>query len=60
MRQDNIEAMVQNLANRQSETSGININDEAAQILIFEQMFQSLAKYLTSVQSSMLTIMEMV
>ena len=60
MRQDNIEAMVQNLANRQSETSGVNINDEAAQILIFEQMFQAMAKYLTTIQSSMLTLMEIV
>lgn len=60
MRQDNIEAMVQNLANKQSETSGVNINDEAAQILIFEQMFQAMAKYLSTIQSSMLTIIEMV
>jgi len=60
MRQDNIEIMVQNLASKQSEISGVNINDEAAQILIFEQMFQAIAKYLTTVQSSILTIMEII
>ena len=60
MRQDNIEAVVQNLADRQSEISGVDINDEAAQMLIFEQMFQAMAKYLTTIQSSISTIMEIV
>jgi flagellar hook-associated protein 1 FlgK len=60
MRMDNIETMVQNLANRQSEISGVNINDEAAQILIFEQMFNAMAKYLTTVQSAILTLMDVV
>jgi len=60
MRQGSIEAVVQKLANRQSETSGVNINDEAAQILIFEQMFQAMAKYMSTIQSSMLALMEMV
>jgi flagellar hook-associated protein 1 FlgK len=60
LRQDNIEAILQNLANRQSDISGVNINDEAAQMLIFEQMFQALAKYLTTIQSSTKTIMEII
>ncbi len=58
LRQDNIEAILQNLANRQSDISGVNINDEAAQMLIFEQMFQAMAKYLNTIQSSVTTIME--
>ncbi len=58
MRANNLEIMVQNLAHKQSEISGVNINDEAAQILVFEQMFQAMAKYLTTVQSSLLAIME--
>jgi flagellar hook-associated protein 1 FlgK len=58
MRQENVETMIQNLANRQSDISGVNINDEAAQMLIFEQMFQAMAKFLSTVQSSILTLME--
>ncbi len=58
-RQDNIEAIIQNLANQQSEVSGVDINDEAAQMLIFEQMFQAMAKYLDTVQTSLTTIMEL-
>jgi flagellar hook-associated protein 1 FlgK len=60
MREDNIEVIVQNLANQQSDISGVNINDEAAQILVFEQMFQAMAKYLGTVQSTISSLMEIV
>jgi flagellar hook-associated protein 1 FlgK len=58
--QDNIEALVQKLANQQGEISGVNINDEAAQLLIFEQMFKAMAKYMSTLQSSLSTIMEII
>lgn len=57
-RKDNIESMVQNLGNQQDEISGVNINDEAARILLFEQMFKAMSKYLSTIQSSLSTIME--
>jgi flagellar hook-associated protein 1 FlgK len=56
-RQDNIEAMIQSLEKQQSEISGVNINDEAAQLLLFERMFQAAAKYLSSVQGALETLM---
>ena len=58
-RRDNIETILQNLANQQTEVSGVNINDEAAQMLVFEQMFKAVAKYLSTIQSSLNTIMEL-
>lgn len=60
MRQDNIEAMMQNLATQQGEVSGVNINEEAAQLLIFEQMFVAMAKYIATVKSSLSSLMEIV
>ena len=57
-RKDNIESMVLNLSNQQGETSGVNINDEAARMLAFEQMFQAMSKYMSIVQSSLTTMME--
>ncbi len=60
MRQDNIAGLVQNLANQQSEISGVNINDEAAQLLIFQQMFQAMAKYMNTIQSSISAVMELI
>ena len=59
IRQDSIEAVAQNLANQESEISGVDINDEAAQMLVFEQMFNAMAKYLNAVQTSLSTIMEL-
>jgi flagellar hook-associated protein 1 FlgK len=58
--QENVEVLVQNLASQQSEIGGVNINDEAARMLIFEQMFKAMAKYLSTLQSSLSTIMEIV
>jgi flagellar hook-associated protein 1 FlgK len=58
--QDNIEIMVQNLVNQQSEISGVNINDEVTQMLVFEQMFQAMAKYLNTIQSSISSLMEII
>jgi len=60
MRKDNLETMVRNLANQQSDISGVNINDEAARMLAFEQMFQAIAKYLNTVQLSLSRIMEII
>jgi flagellar hook-associated protein 1 FlgK len=60
MREDNIEVIIQNLASQQSEISGVNINDEAARMLVFEQMFQAMAKYLNTVNSCIATMMDLI
>ena len=60
MRQDNIEVIVLNLTNQRSEVSGVDINDEAAQLLVFEQMFHAMAKYMNTINSTISSIMELV
>lgn len=59
MRQESIMAVVQSLSDQRSEISSVDINDEAANLLVFEQMFQAMAKYISTVQTSISTIMEM-
>ena len=59
MRQDNLEVMVLNLANQQAETSGVDINNEAAQLLIFEQMFQAMARYMNTINVAVSSLMEL-
>jgi flagellar hook-associated protein 1 FlgK len=59
-RQDNIEAVVQNLRKQRSEVSSVNINDEAAQLLVFEKMFQAMGKYLSVLQTQMTTLMDII
>ena len=60
MREDNIETIVQDLGSQQSQISGVNINDEAARLLLFEQMFGAMAKYLGTIQASISTVMEII
>ncbi|UCF43631.1 MAG: flagellar hook-associated protein FlgK [Planctomycetota bacterium] len=55
---DNVEVIIQNLAEQQGELSGVDINDEAAQMLVFEQMFQAMAKYLNTVHTAIQSIMD--
>jgi len=59
-RQENVEAMLQNLHNERDDISGIDINDEAAQLMIFEKMFQAMGKYLSTIQTTMDTLMSVV
>lgn len=58
-REDNLNAMIQNLQKQRGDMSGVNVNEEAAQLMIFEKMFQASAKYLSSVQTAMTTLMEL-
>jgi flagellar hook-associated protein FlgK len=60
MRKENFETLLQNLINQKSDISGVDINDEAAKMLVFEQMFQAIAKYLNTIQSSLSQIMEII
>jgi len=57
-RQENVEAMRQSLQQQQSDLSSVNINDEAAQMLVYEQMFQAAAKYLNTIQENIMALME--
>jgi flagellar hook-associated protein 1 FlgK len=60
MCKENLEILIQNLIKQQGEISGVDINDEAAKMLIFEQMFQAIAKYLNTIQTSLSQIMEII
>ncbi|MEA3224422.1 MAG: hypothetical protein U9Q07_00610, partial [Planctomycetota bacterium] len=59
-REDNIEIMMHELTSQQNDLSGVNINDEAAKLLLFEQMFKAMAKYMNAIQSSLSTVMEII
>ncbi len=56
-REDNIEAMLQNLETQRGEVSGVDINEEAAAMLIYQQMFQAMSQYMGVVRESMVTLM---
>jgi len=56
--QSNTETLVQSLYSQQSKISGVDTNDEAARMLVFEQMFQAMAKYLSTVNSTLASLMD--
>jgi flagellar hook-associated protein 1 FlgK len=57
VRKKNIEDIVQHLTEQKGEISGVDINTEAAHLLVFEQMFQAMARYLSAVQTSIDSMM---
>jgi len=60
MQQENVQAITRNLADQQSNISGVDINDEAARMLVFQQMFQAMSKYISAVNTSLSTLMEII
>lgn len=60
MQEENTGALMKNLMGRQDETSGVNINNEATGMLLYEQMFQSMAKFITTVDESVQTLLSLV
>jgi flagellar hook-associated protein 1 FlgK len=58
MRQENTEVLMLNLQSQQTQISGVDINEEAAQLLVFQQMFQAIAKYMTTINSMLQDVME--
>jgi len=60
MREDHSQTLMLNLMNQREQISGVDINDEAARMMIFEQMFQAMSKYLDVVQTSLFTLMDVI
>jgi len=60
MREDHSQTLMLNLMNQRDQISGVDINDEAARMMIFEQMFQAMSKYLDVVQTSLFTLMDVI
>ena len=51
-RQTTLNTIVQQLTNQRDSTSGVDVNEESAKLLQFQQMYQALAKYITTQQTS--------
>jgi len=60
MRLGNLEATLRNLDDQRNDISGVDINEEAAQLLVLEQMFQAIAKYMTTIRVTMDSLMQVI
>ena len=53
-----LEGVLQQLRNRWDTTSGVDINEEAAKLLIFEQMYQAVATYISTQKKALQSLMD--
>jgi flagellar hook-associated protein 1 FlgK len=60
MDQTNYQNIVQNLTNQRDSVSGVDINDQAAQMLIYQRMFQASSKYMETINTTMDTLMQII
>ena len=60
MRRDSTAGTWRSLSQQRGETSGVDMNDEAAKMLVFERMFQAMAKYINTISRSLETIMGLI
>lgn len=49
-RQEALQKVVQQLETQRDKLSGVDVNDEAARMMVFEQMFQAMARFLATQQ----------
>lgn len=57
LNQENSESVMIELRSQHDKISGVDINNEAAELMIYQQMFQSMAKYLNMIKESMEQVM---
>jgi flagellar hook-associated protein 1 FlgK len=55
-----LDTLAQQLANQREVAGGVDINQEAAKLLVFERMFQAMAKFIGAQDRAMQTLMDVV
>lgn len=58
-RGDSLENLLAELNRQREEISGVDVNEEAAVLLVMERMYQGMAKYLSAVDRAHQTLMEL-
>ena len=53
MRREDTAGVLRNLSNQRDAKSGVDINEEATKMLVFERMFQAMAKYINVVSDTL-------
>ncbi len=57
MQHSNTQEILRSLEEQRDSVSSVDVNEQAGLMIIYERMFQAMAKYLNSVNSSIDTIM---
>jgi flagellar hook-associated protein 1 FlgK len=59
-RQTSMNSMMQQLTQQQSTVSGVDINDETAKLMEYEQLFQSMAKYVSTSEQAVQSLLQVI
>jgi len=59
-RREGLENLLEELLRQREAASGVDINEEAANVLVLERMFQGMARYLAAIDRAQETLMELV
>jgi flagellar hook-associated protein 1 FlgK len=59
VREDGASGIWRSLTKQRDEISGVDMNDEAAKMMVFERMFQAMAKYINTISATLDTIIEL-
>jgi flagellar hook-associated protein 1 FlgK len=54
---DNAQGIQRSLAQQRDEISGVDMNDQAMKMMVFERMFQAMSKYISTVDDAIQTMM---
>lgn len=60
MQYDNAQGIKKSLESQRDEVSGVDINDQAMQMMIYERMFQAMSKYLNTIADSLKTLITII
>ncbi|MFO7900730.1 MAG: hypothetical protein R6V58_16925, partial [Planctomycetota bacterium] len=58
-RRDSLQDLLTELDRQREEISGVDVNEQAAVLLVLERMYQSMAKYLNAIDRAHQTLMEL-
>jgi flagellar hook-associated protein FlgK len=58
-RRDSLQDLLTELNRQREEISGVDVNEQAAVLLVLERMYQSMAKYLSAIDRAHQTLMEL-
>jgi flagellar hook-associated protein 1 FlgK len=60
VRQDGASGVWRSLTQQRDDVSGVDMNDEAAKMLVFERLFQAMAKYINTISNTLDMLMGLV
>lgn len=56
MQYDNTDGVLQSLKKQQDNVSGVDVNDQASLMMLYERMFQAMARYMNTVSNTLETV----